>query len=264
MIQHFEYGPLTPTLAYVMSVIGSFLGLQCALRSRFYHDRRRVAWLVAAAVAIGGTGIWVMHFVAMLGFGVTDLSVRYDVPLTLASALTAIVVVGVGLFIVGYLGSGVLPLSLAGVVTGAGVAGMHYMGMAAMNIGMEISYNPFLVTLSIVIAVVAATVALWAALRAQSTWFTLVAALVMGVAVSGMHYTGMAAMSEHAMAETPPGGAGLFDLIVPLVLGISVLTVLMAGGLLITPEITELREDEQARLEAGDRTGGTVGRPPAR
>jgi NO-binding membrane sensor protein with MHYT domain len=241
MIHHFAYGPVTPVLAYGLSVLGSFLGLQCALRSRYYQDRRRAAWLVTAAVAIGGTGIWVMHFIAMLGFTISDETITYDLPLTLASALIAVVVVGVGLFIVGYHGVGPLPLTLAGLLTGSGVAAMHYVGMAAMNVGVEISYDTVRVTLSIVIAVVAATVALWAALRVHSTWSTVGAAAVMGVAVSGMHYTGMSAVSEHSMpGMSGGGGAGLFDLIVPLVLGITLLTLCLSSALLLSPELSEL------------------------
>ena len=79
-------------------------------------------------------------------------------------------------------------------ITGIGVASMHYIGMAAMEMPATMSYKPALFALSIVIAIVAATAALWAALRLRGFWHTFGAAMIMGVAVSGMHYTGMAAM----------------------------------------------------------------------
>ncbi|MBA3799981.1 MAG: hypothetical protein H0X18_12985, partial [Geodermatophilaceae bacterium] len=78
-IEHFAYGVLTPILAYAMSFIGSLLGLQCTARARFATGRSRVGWLLLAAVSIGGTGVWVMHFIAMLGFRVTGMDIRYGV-----------------------------------------------------------------------------------------------------------------------------------------------------------------------------------------
>ncbi|MCQ0019291.1 MHYT domain-containing protein [Actinomadura madurae] len=105
-VHHFAYGPLTPAAAYVMSFVGSLLGLLCTTRARASAGGSRAYWLALAALAIGGTGIWVMHFIAMLGFSVAHTEIRYDVPLTLLSCLTAIAVVAVGLFLVGFGGSG--------------------------------------------------------------------------------------------------------------------------------------------------------------
>src|SRR3954462_5503207 len=100
-IHHFEHGLLTPTFSYALSVFGSLLGLVCASRLRTAPSAGwRAWWLTLAAVAIGGTGIRTMHFVAMLGFRVTGLPIRYDVGVTALSAVTAIVAVGIGLSIV--------------------------------------------------------------------------------------------------------------------------------------------------------------------
>ncbi|WP_040708526.1 MHYT domain-containing protein, partial [Nocardia takedensis] len=121
-IYHFSYGWLTPVLAYIMSFTGSLLGLQCVARAR--AGEGRVVWLGLAALAIGGTGIWVMHFIAMLGFSIEDSEIRFDVPLTLLSALTAIVVVGIGLFIVVRPRPSTIALLSGGAITGLGVGGM--------------------------------------------------------------------------------------------------------------------------------------------
>ena len=76
-IHHFDHGWLTPTISYVLSVLGSYLGLVCAVRLRTAHSTGwRVWWLSLAAVAIGGTGIWTMHFVAMLGFSVVGMPIQ--------------------------------------------------------------------------------------------------------------------------------------------------------------------------------------------
>ena len=93
-VHHFSYGPLTPVAAYLMSFVGSFLGLLCMSRARASTGRSRASWLSLAALAIGGTGIWVMHFIAMLGFSVSGMPIRYNVPVTLLSCLTAVAVVG--------------------------------------------------------------------------------------------------------------------------------------------------------------------------
>ena len=155
-------------------------------------------------MAIGACGIWVMHFIAMLGFTIPDQSITYNVPVTIASMLIAIAVVGAGLFIVGY-GDGSWRPRRGGVIVGIGVASMHYLGMAAMIMPDSMSYSPVLLVLSVVIAVVAGTVALWIGTWVRGIGATIGASLIMGVAVSGMHYTGMAAMHVHqgAMANMP-------------------------------------------------------------
>ncbi len=168
--------------------------------------RAAARWLLLATVSIATTGIWVMHFVAMLGFTIPGQTITYNVPVTILSMVIAIVVVGIGLLIVGFGGSGPYPLLLGGIIIGFGVASMHYIGMAAMVMPDTMRYNYTLVALSIVIAVVAGTAALWAALRLSTVWSTLAASLIMGVAVSGMHYTGIAAL--HVYAVTRRTGQG--------------------------------------------------------
>ncbi len=261
-IDHFAYGVLTPILAYAMSFIGSLLGLQCTARARFATGRSRVGWLLLAAVSIGGTGVWVMHFIAMLGFRVTGMDIRYGVNLTLLSALIAIVVVGIGIFIVGYGGSRPVALIGGGLVTGLGVASMHYMGMGAMNMSGRVDYDLAIVGASILIAVVAATVALWFTIRVKGHWVTAGAALVMGVAVSGMHYTGMAAMQvvDDTTVGTP-SGASAFDFLLPLVIGISIFAMLLLVtiGLSLTEDEMQLERqfEQQLRDRALQReTGG--------
>jgi NO-binding membrane sensor protein with MHYT domain len=194
-VHHFEYGWLTPGIAYCVSVLGSFLGLLCAARAREYDgSRRRFGWLALSATALGGTGIWLMHFMAMIGFSVVGSDIRYEVKLTALSALLAIVVVFLGLLILGVGPAAWNRVLLGGIVTGLGVAGMHFIGMAAMRVDGSVGYSPLPVLASIVIAVTAATAALWFTIVARSTPVVLGAAMIMGVAVTGMHYVGMAAV----------------------------------------------------------------------
>ncbi|WP_433593876.1 MHYT domain-containing protein [Nocardia sp. CA-145437] len=236
-IHHFSYGWITPVLAYIMSVTGSLLGLRCTARARTGDGRG--GWLISAAIAIGGTGIWVMHFIAMLGFSIRGAVIRYDVPLTLLSAVISILVVWAGLFVVAREPFGRYSLFAGGAVTGLGVGAMHYSGMYAMKSDAMIGYDVWIVTLSMVIAVVAATVALWFTLVITGIWATIGAALIMGVAVCGMHYTGMASMNAHHMdhAETPHG-AGAMELLAPLMISVSMVTLV----LLIHVGLTEVDE----------------------
>ncbi|WP_285692866.1 MHYT domain-containing protein [Actinomadura sp. NBRC 104412] len=240
-VHHFSYGVLTPVAAYVMSFIGSLIGLQCTSRARAASGLSRASWLALAAVAIGGTGIWVMHFIAMLGFTVSGMEIRYDVGLTLLSAVIAIAVVGVGTFMAGFGGPKAIVVLPAGFVTGLGVAAMHYTGMAAMNLAAEVSYTPGIVLLSVLIAVVAATAALWFTLRVRGTLATGAAAMIMGVAVSGMHYTGMAALNVRpAAGAAGPTGAGAIDLLMPLVVGVSVVAVVLLVIVTVFPGEAEM------------------------
>ena len=163
---------------------------------------QRARWLLLATVSIATTGIWVMHFVAMLGFSIPGQAIRYSVPITVVSMLIAVAVVGVGLLIVGFGTAADGTCLLGGLIIGCGVASMHYIGMAAMRMPDAVRYSLPVVALSVLIAVVAGTAALWAALRLTTVWSTLAASLIMGVAVSGMHYTGMAAM--HLSPDTGP------------------------------------------------------------
>jgi NO-binding membrane sensor protein with MHYT domain len=255
-VHHFSYGVVTPAVAYAMSCIGALLGLLCTARARGGVGRSRAAWLALAAVSIGGTGIWVMHFIAMLGFQVPGKEIRYNVPVTLLSALIAVVVVGIGLFIVGFGGTDWGTLVTGGLFTGLGVASMHYLGMSALRMAAHVSYQPLLVALSVLIAVVAATVALWFTVRVRGNLATLGAALVMGVAVTGMHYTGMAAMRVHDDTSLgDPAGARAFDFLLPLIVGISVVALILLVTIGLSPTEDEMvRERELLRRVLARRT----------
>jgi NO-binding membrane sensor protein with MHYT domain len=194
-VHHFTYGVFNPIAAYLLAFLGSFLGLLCTGRARAARSKgRRNRWLIIAAFSIGGAAIWLMHFTAMLGFDVPASPVRYDVTLTVVSLALAVAFVGFGLIVVGHGKRSLIKTVIAGVITGSGVLAMHYSGMRAMHVTGELHYRPTLVVASAVIAVVAATVALWFA-QSVKGWAPITgAAAVMAIAVCGMHYTGMAAM----------------------------------------------------------------------
>lgn len=238
-LDHAAFGWLTPVLSYAMACIGSALGLRCTVRALAATGRSRRNWLVTAASAIG-TGIWTMHFVAMLGFGVSGTGIRYDVPLTVLSLVVAMLVVCAGVFAVGYGHHRTRALVLGGLTTGLGIASMHYLGMAAVRLHGDIDYDPVLVGLSVLIAVVAATAALWAGLNIESPAAVTVASLAMGAAVSSMHYTGMFAVSVHV---TPSGsvlpGATAMQFVFPLAVGLGSYLFLTSAFVALSPTARE-------------------------
>ncbi|MEU6911695.1 MHYT domain-containing protein [Streptomyces olindensis] len=246
-LDHAALGWLTPALSYAMACIGAALGLRCTVRALAATGRSRRNWLVTAASAIG-TGIWTMHFVAMLGFSVTGTDIRYDVPLTLLSLLVAMVVVCAGVFAVGYSRDRGRALLLGGLTTGLGVASMHYLGMAAVRLHGDVSYDPVLVGLSVLIAVVAATAALWAALNIKSPVAVTLASLIMGAAVSSMHYTGMFAVS---VSVTPSGqilpGATAMQFIFPLAVGLGSYLFLTSAFVALSPTAGEREASASAQ-----------------
>ncbi|MFF0428191.1 MHYT domain-containing protein [Streptomyces sp. NPDC004520] len=238
-LDHAAFGWLTPVLSYAMACIGAALGLRCTVRALDATGRSRRNWLLTAASAIG-TGIWTMHFVAMLGFGVTGTDIRYDVPLTLLSLVGAMVVVGIGVFVVGHGRDRVRSLLIGGLTTGIGVACMHYLGMAALRLHGQVRYDPLFVGLSVLIAVVAATAALWAALNIHRPAAVAVASLVMGAAVSSMHYTGMFAVRVEVVPSSAPlPGASLMQFIFPLAVGLGSYLFITSAFVALSPTAGE-------------------------
>jgi NO-binding membrane sensor protein with MHYT domain len=202
-----------------MACLGGALGLRCTTRSMLVAHSWRAGWLALGSVAIA-SGIWTMHFIAMMGFSVSETPVHYDKPTTFASLGVAIVMVGIGIFIVGYRGATGTALFTGGTITGLGIASMHYLGMAGMRLNGNLEYNTLTVSASVVIAVVAATTALWAAGQVRGFLWSVGASLVMGLAVTGMHYTGMAALSVHLHgASSSPGGDSAATLLAPMMIG---------------------------------------------
>jgi NO-binding membrane sensor protein with MHYT domain len=263
VIHHFNHGWITPTASYVLSVLGSLLGLIVAVRLRTAPSTGwRVWWLSLAAVAIGGTAIWAMHFVAMMGFSVVGTRIRYDVGLTAASALIAIVSVGIGLVITFFGDSArLLRIVVGGIVAGLGVAAMHYTGMAAMHLDGEVEYSTGRVALSIAIAVVAAIAALWLVVNVHKPFAMIGAALIMGVAVNGMHFTGMSAMSVMEHESTGPlSGATASTLLVPI--GLAVVFGLLGLAYALVAAPTEADRAGAAYMEAR-RSGADPLTPPA-
>ncbi len=248
-----SFDPSLVALSFVIAVFGSFTGLQSARRAHDRPGRSSVAWLVVAAISIGGGAIWSMHFIGMLAYR-GDVSYSFDITRTLLSLIVAIVASGIGFYIAGYSDPTIPRFIIGGFFMGLGVAGMHYLGMSAMRMNSAISYRPGVVGLSLAIAVVAATVTLFFAFRIRRLWAAAVGALVMGVGICAMHYTGMIAATfttPATLAPNAPGGVNPLSFALP-VFGIAsvLLLVLLCVGLF---------EDVDQRAEATAMGPGRLG-----
>lgn len=261
-VDNFTNGLLNPAIAYATSCLGAFLGLRCVALARVYHGAGRVSWLSLAAISIGATGIWAMHFIAMLGFSIPGETISYDMTITLASMLLAILVVGIGLFIAGYGKTGWARLLTGGTIVGVGVNVMHYLGMSGMQMQGTMHYSPLLVAASVLIAVVAGTASLWFGTHVRGIRAAVVASLIMGVAVTGMHYTGMAALSVTPGPIAMTSGMPAPTFVVPLVVALTLVTFGIVMALTLARNEEEIAEDEMLQHRAEQLDAGWAALTP--
>jgi len=190
------YSPALVAASLLVAILASYTALDMAGRLATARGRGVHGWMAGGALAMG-LGIWSMHFIAMLAFRL-PVPVGYDLALTLYSLAVS---VGASAYALWLVSRPQLPLPrlLAGaVLMGLGIAAMHYLGMAAMRMQPGIDYDPLWLALSIAVAIGASGAALWIALRLRGEGrhtlpLRMIASLVMGLAIVGMHYTGMAA-----------------------------------------------------------------------
>ena len=198
-------------LSFAIAFVGSFVALSSARRIVGAGGRLNHFDLLAATLALGGIGVWTMHFVGMAALRL-DLRVGYSMAETVLSLVVVCLATGFGLTHVARDPSDLRRLLTAGAIVGLGVVVMHYLGMYGMRFGGYISWSFGWVTLSIVIAVVAATAALWLAFNTRPVALRVLAAVVMAVAVCAMHYTGMYAadfVCTTADRQAAPRGLGV-------------------------------------------------------
>jgi len=186
------------TLSIVVAIVSSYVALDLGSRVTSAQGYKRAPyWLVGGALSLG-SGIWSMHFIGMLAYKL-PIPTSYDPTLTLLSLALPVLTSGFGLYILSRHAMKPFALLGGGVLIGVGIAAMHYAGMAAMKMQPPIHYRILWVALSIFIAVSASVASLWSAFRLRmetilsAFWKKAGSALVLGAAIAGMHYTGMAA-----------------------------------------------------------------------
>jgi diguanylate cyclase (GGDEF)-like protein/PAS domain S-box-containing protein len=238
-------------LSVVIAVFSSFAALDLAGRVTASQNKARIAWLIGGSAAMG-LGIWSMHYIGMLAFSI-PMQMFYDPPTVFLSLLAAIIASAVALFTVSRKRVGARQVVLGSICMGSGIAAMHYIGMAALRVSAHVSYNPWLVLASIVLAVIISLVALLLAVHVRDEKTTtprkIVSSLVMGSAIPVMHYTGMWAASftpsgslidhSHAVSMSSIGIAA-----------IAVSSVLALTLVVVTAFLDRLLSAQQAVAEA--------------
>jgi len=193
-----SYDPILVVLSVVIAIGAGYTALDMTGRVSLSQGLAQKLWLAGGAFALG-LGIWSMHFTGMLAFQVGTTMMTYDVALTAASMLVAIAASWWALWVASRPIIRLRNLLAGGLLMGFGIASMHYVGMAAMRMPTVLSYDPWLVAASLVIAVGGSIAALWMASRLRIPgsmgWAALRigSAALVGLAISGMHYVGMAA-----------------------------------------------------------------------
>jgi PAS domain S-box-containing protein len=242
-------------LSILIAILSSWAALDLGGRVTAARGGHRFLWLTGGSLAMG-MGIWAMHYVGMLAFSL-PLPVLYDWPTVLLSLIAADVSSFIALFIVSRRSMGILSIAFGGLLMGAGISSMHYIGMDAMRLQAMCEWSIPLVTLSVVLAVVISWVGLWLTfhLREETRsvgWRKVASAILMGLAIPIMHYTGMAAVSftpmsgpidiAHSVSVTALGGTGIV-IIALTVLSLAILTSLVDRR--FSAQAMELLQSEQ-------------------
>ncbi len=204
MTGSYDYGEMARSI--LIAVAASYAALDLAGRVTAARGRVRAFWLAGGAIAMG-IGIWEMHFKGMLAFQL-PVSVAYHWPTVLASFGVAVFSSAVALYIVSRRKMGPVQVGFGGLVMGSGIANLHYLNMAAMRLAAVCRFDIRIVILSIVLAIAFSLVALILAfgLRGEiqdAPWRKIAGAIVMGAAISAMHYTGMASATFIASPVIP-------------------------------------------------------------
>ena len=255
-----SYNYALVALSVLIAMFASYAALDLAGRVTAASGWARAVWLLGGAGAMG-TGIWSMHYIGMLAF-VLPIPVAYHWPTVLLSLFAAIFASVIALYVVSRQKMGGAEAVAGSVLMGAGIASMHYIGMAAMRLPAICQFNAFLVVLSVAFAILISLAALWITFhfRDEKTgigWEKLAGAVVMGAAIPVMHYTGMAAASftpsrmpadlSHAVSISALGTAGIAAATF-IVLGLVLLT--SSVDRRFAAQILELQEEKLRRSEA--------------
>lgn len=188
------YNPSLVFLSIMVAILASYVALNLAYSVTQAKGRAQAVWLACGSLAMG-VGIWSMHFVGMLAFEMPGMEMAYDVPLMSLSVVVAILGSALALFVVSRPQVQTGSLISSGIAMAAAISGMHYIGMYSMRMEARIQWNVYLVIASILIALAASFAALTIAIRLRNKpdrlFLLMLASILMGAAISGMHYTGM-------------------------------------------------------------------------
>jgi NO-binding membrane sensor protein with MHYT domain len=232
-IMNGHYDSSLVALSILVAIIASYTALDLAgcVSASTSSPRKSRTWLIAGAVSMG-IGIWSMHFIGMLAFHL-PVPVAYDLPISLLSMVIAVIVSAIALLILRRPELRAKDLIIGAILMGVGISAMHYVGMFAMQMLPAIHYDPLLFAASVLIAIGASLAALWIAfqLRTKRSKLAVLAKLgsasVMGLAIAGMHYTGMAAAHFASGSICLAAGAGgIHNTVLATTIGVGTMVIL--------------------------------------
>jgi two-component system, sensor histidine kinase and response regulator len=200
-----SYDPLQVALSVLIAIAASYAALSLAGRVTATRNGARALWLAGGATSMG-SGIWAMHFVGMLAFHL-PIAVAYDTPTILVALFLAIVASATALYVVSRRRMGIRYALISGGILGCGVAALHFLGMMAMRMAAAYTLNAGVVAASVLLGIAFAAGGMWLGYYfreepKRTAWKRLGAGLLMGTAISAMHYTAMA--SARFTSATPP------------------------------------------------------------
>ncbi|ADI00571.1 putative bifunctional diguanylate cyclase/phosphodiesterase [Salisediminibacterium selenitireducens] len=191
-----SYNPFVVILSVIIAILASYIALVFAGKISQAEGKAKAYWLLSGSFVMGA-GVWSMHFIGMIAMQ-TPLPVTYDVTITLVSFVASLFASLIAFLVTMPLNISPSRVAVGGFIMGTGIIAMHYTGMAAMNLNASMSYDNTLVMISVIIAYGASVAALILFIRfrdrKRAHLYKWISAVVMGIAISGMHYTGMAAM----------------------------------------------------------------------
>jgi len=247
----YDYGEVARSI--LIAIAASYAALDLAGRVTAARGRARAAWLAGGAIAMG-IGIWEMHFKGVLAFQL-PLPVVYHWPTVLAAFAVSVLASALALYMVSRQTLGRLEVCFGSLIMGSGIAALHYLNMAAMRLSAESRFDIRIVILSVVLAIVFALVALTLAfgLREETRgtpWRKIASAIVMGAAISAMHYTGMASATFIASPIAPNLSRTVnFS---PLAnFGVALITLLVLGAAIVTSSAERRAKEEARRINQG-------------
>ena len=247
----YDYGEMARSI--LIAIAASYAALDLAGRVTAARDRARTAWSAGGAIAMG-IGIWEMHFKGILALQL-PLPVVYHWPTVLAAFTVAVLASAVALYLVGRPTMGPLEVCYGSLIMGSGIAALHYLNMAAMRLAAESRFDLRIVFLSVALAIIFSLVALTLAfgLREETrgtSWRKIASAIVMGAAISVMHYTGMASASFIASPVVPNLSHTVN--ITPIAnYGVAMITLLVLGAAVVTSSAERRAKEEARRINQG-------------
>lgn len=237
---HYNY--YIVALSAVIAILASYSALSITAKISHSQGKTRYFWLLAGAFVMGN-GVWSMHFVGMLAFHL-HATVKYDIWLTLLSMLASVISSFIAFYITMPKNINWYKIAIGGFIMGSGIVTMHYMGMAAMIMPLDVSYDKTLWALSALIAFVASYAALFLFLRfrnqTSASWLKWLSAVIMGFAICGMHYTGMKAANFHAQHGTMGGEVSIdFFLLYGVTVTIFIILMVSWGAMFFDRHVLE-------------------------